>query len=201
MSAKKLRDSLSKFADKIVASMKSGDAAAENPFFGALSRFIQGALMHREIYSTAARRKDLTIEAWCILGAIFLAEALGATWVLRSALGTAQLEWIAIGAGIRLASLACGVLALRFFANAIHRVDLNVLGWGRALVYAQAATVLGIIGQLGTLAWIWAAACIVAAIRDLTRKSVADAVILLLIVWAPYSIAQTLMAKFLVGRI
>jgi hypothetical protein len=90
---------------------------------------------------------------------------------------------------LRIISWAAAIFAIQYAAKSLHQVNLPAAAWFRALIYAQAPTLLMIVPAIGNLSGIWAAVCSVAAIHDLEGRDTVSAIIVAVIGGVAASVA------------
>jgi hypothetical protein len=152
------------------------DALAAKVASPIAGRVVRGALLHPTIYREAAASGELTREALLLAGAIVLSGLAGS--LLGGFLGVGLLSRVAL---IRVVGWGCAIYAIQVGARSMHGVDLPVQAWFRALMYAQAPTLLGIVPGLATVAGLWSVVCAAAACHDLTGRDTTAAVVLAVI--------------------
>ena len=178
----KFREQTSAWADVAAERVRGAVASSNASVAAALTRLVRGALMHRDVYRDAAARPELNTEALCIAGALILAGFVG-IWL--TGLG-ALYYGISIGALLRLAviravSWVAAIFAIQAAAKSLHKLDLPAAAWFRALIYAQAPSLLMFVPVIGGFSGIWSAVCAVAALHDVEGRDTTAAIILAVI--------------------
>jgi hypothetical protein len=178
----KFRERTTSWSDALTASLRNSVAAKDHPVVAAVVRLIQGALLHRDVYRTAARRPELNAEALCVAVCIIVA-GFAALWMTGFG---GWFSGISMGLMVRLVVVrivgwGCAVFAIQVAAKALHQVELPATVWFRALIYAQAPALLSFVPAIGILCGLWIGFCTVAAVHDLTGRDTKAAVTLTVI--------------------
>ena len=178
-----LRTQTSAWADAAAASLAGGKATPGGASLpGVVARLIRGALMQRDIYRDVAQRTDVETEAYGLAGAIILAGYVGAAFFSFAGLfGGFSLKVLLYVAVVQAVAWAAAVIAIQVAAKSLHQLELSPLVLFRALIYAQAGTLLSFLPVIGGLTGLWGGVCTAAALHDLTGKRTIDAVVLTLI--------------------
>jgi hypothetical protein len=166
------------FADKLVKGLGPQNQGKPNPFIECLARIIRGALMHKDVYRTAASNGSLTTEAICVAAALIVISTVGLNVGTLLGYGSSFLVKAMIA---RAAGWIGAVIAIHFVAKQWQQLALPPVVWFRGLIYAQSAMALSIVPSLGGLASIWGAICTVAALQDVSGKDIKVSITLLLV--------------------
>ena len=145
--------------------------------------------MHREIYRDAAANPTLNTEVLYIAGAIIVAGFVGLWFTGIGFFYSGTISMLVRIAVLRIVSWAAAVFAIQYAAKSLHQVNLPAAAWFRALIFAQAPTLLMIVPAVGSLSGIWAAVCTVAAIHDVEGRDTVSAIILTVIGGVAASVA------------
>jgi hypothetical protein len=193
------RRQTSALAERAVASFsKSSVASAHGPVAAVGVRLIQGALLHRQVYREAAEQPARNTEALWVAAGILAVGAIGPVLTsFASPYYSFSIGFALHVALLRVIGWACSVFAVQMAAKALYTVSIPPAAWFRALIFAQAATLLAILPAISLIAGLWAAVCTVAAIQDLTGRDTVAAIILTVIGGVAASLGAGLATSFL----
>ena len=172
------RQHTSAFADKLVKGIVPQNQEKPNPFIDCLAHIIRGALMHKDVYRTAASNGSLTTEAICVAVALIIISTVGLNVGILLGNGSTFLVKAMIA---RAAGWIGAAIAIHYVAKQWQQVALPPVAWFRGLIYAQSAVILSIVPSLGGLASIWGAICTIAALQDVSGKDIKVGIALLLV--------------------
>ena len=134
--------------------------------------------MDKDVYRTAASNASLTTEAVWVAVILIILSTVGLQFGSLLGFGSGFLVKAMV---IRALGWVGAVFAVHFVAKAHYKVDLPPVAWFRAMVYAQSALLLSIIPIFGVLVGLWAAACTVAALQDVSGRDTTTGIVLLVV--------------------
>lgn len=184
------RTQTSALADKITAGLSA--SGATNPMSEAITRFVRGALMHTDVYRTAASRGSLMTEALWLSILLIVISVIGLRFGNLFGYSSSFTFKLII---IRALAWAGSVFAVHWVAKTQQKVNLPPAAWFRAMAYAQAGLILTLVPALGVLSTAWVAVCTVAALQDVCGKDTTAGIILLVVAGVASAIVATVVGS------